>query len=208
MPTTPPRSRDGADHLVGEVARAGAERPAVAVTGDEGPGGDPADVGEGLVGGVGHVHQHVLVLAGRHQVGALGGEPATLAEDRAAEGVVAPGQGEESHARAVEEGQVVHVAQQRVGALQAGDDRGPRPAVRRRSGRPRSAAARELRTPAATSDAGQGEEEILRVLVAQPAHRVDLGQTRLELAPLYFSAPHPTGEDLGADAGGAQARAA
>ena len=90
MPDHASALRDLADHLVGEVAGAGAERPAVAVTGDEGPGGDAADVGEGLVGGVGHVDQHAGVFAGLHQSTPLGVRPDPLAERRAAEGVVVP----------------------------------------------------------------------------------------------------------------------
>ena len=113
----------GADHLVGQVAGMGGQRPAVGVAGRKGPGAVLHDIPEALIRKVAHVHDHVqpfhLGEEGKAGPGqalfGLGHQHAAGVQLGACQLVfVVPGQGHHAHA------QLVHAAQHTKAPLAAG----------------------------------------------------------------------------------------
>ena len=128
------------------------------------------------------------LLAQCHQLFSVPAQPPAGTEGGAAERVVVPRQREQPDAAGVEVPQRLGVTFQRVGALQAEDDGGralPRAGVRRIPGR--------LRQP-----------ELGRMGGAQTVDGVDELEGVLAGAPRIPGLQDEAGEDLCADAGGAQ----
>ena len=132
MPMTPPLSPRLRIISSVRLRAWGQSSAAVAVAGDHGPAGDVGHLGERQVGRVRHVHHDPHLVAELDQLPTRGGEAGPVAEDRAREGIVAPGQRHKTHAGRVEVAQKVDLAHQGVGALERGDGGDPARSLGRR----------------------------------------------------------------------------